>query len=150
MNIIKKFDNFKYTNDCYNDDIPYWFIDANDTQPKKDPLLVIPYSLDTNDFRYLLSNGYVTSEQFFNYLKDAFDVLFNEGGKMMSIGLHPRITGHPGRLMGLIKFLEYINQNKFKNKIWITKRENIYKYWKKHYPPSWQINNYPSLLYSKL
>ena len=100
------------------------------------PLLNIPYSLTSNDFRFLLpSNGFVTSNQFYHYCKDTFDQLLNEGGKMMNIGLHGRITGHPGRLIGLQKFIEYISQERFKDQIWIATRTQIAKFWMKKYPP---------------
>lgn len=126
--------------DCYNDDIPHWDYAAYRVYAKKKeeniPLLNIPYSLTSNDFRFLLSNGYVTGDQFFSFCKDTFDQLFKEGGKMMSIGLHPRISGHPGRFAGLQKFVEYLMQDQFKDKVWIATRTEIADFWLKTYPPS--------------
>ena len=102
---------------------------------------MIPYSLDTNDFRYLMQGGgYTTSYQFFEYLKDTFNTLIFEGNKMMSIGLHPRIIGHPGRIQGLKLFLDYINKPIYKNNVWIAKRIDIAKFWKHNYPPIFNCN----------
>eukprot|EP01083_Nonionella_stella_P077257 210853_1 len=125
--------------DCYNDDIPYWDYDAFTLYSKcKDgvPLLNIPYTLTTNDFRYLLPNGFITSDQFFTFCKDTFDALLREGGKMMTIGLHARISGHAGRLVGIQRFVEYITHRTLKDKVWIATRSEIAQFWSKTYPPS--------------
>ena len=116
-----------YDSDSYSDDLPYWEKIGN----KKH--LVIPYTLDNNDMRFATNQGFNSGEQFFNYLKDSFDCLYKEGEtnpKMMSIGLHCRLIGRPGRIQSLIKFLDYI-QN-FKD-IWICKRNEIADYWYKNY-----------------
>jgi allantoinase len=113
---------FLYTSDAYNDDVPYWHSASGS-------LLVIPYTLVTNDVRYLLPTGFSTGEDFFHFLKDAFDQLWMEGEKcpkMMSIGLHCRISGHPARAMALARFLDYVNS---RDSVWICRREEIARYW---------------------
>ncbi len=93
-----------YSSDAYNDDLPYWLEGSA-------PHLVIPYTLVTNDVRYLLPNGFASGEDFFRLLRDAFDLLWQEGAKnpkMMSIGLHGRISGHPARAMAMARFLDYV------------------------------------------
>ena len=118
---------FLYCSDTYSDDLPYW-----ETKGKKKQLM-IPYTLDNNDMRFLTNQGFNSGDQFFNYLKDSFDTLYNEGGenpKMMSIGLHCRIIGKPGRIQSLKKFLDYI---KSIDRVWICKREEIANYWIKNH-----------------
>ena len=115
---------FLYDSNAYNDDLPYL------VNFKNKPFVVIPYAFDTNDMRFESNGGFVHSDDFFNYCKDAFDQLLLEtkdkGLKMMSIGLHPRIIGRPGRINGLKKILEYVSRNKC---VWVSKREDIAKYW---------------------
>ena len=118
---------FLYCSDTYSDDLPYW-----ETKGKKKQLM-IPYTLDNNDMRFLTNQGFNSGDQFFNYLKDSFDTLYEEGKdkpKMMSIGLHCRIIGKPGRIQSLKKFLDYITSF---DKVWICKREEIANYWVKNY-----------------
>ena len=118
---------FLYDSDSYSDDLPYW-----EKRGKKKQLM-IPYSLDNNDMRFLTSQGFNSGDQFFNYLKDSFDTLYEEGKekpKMMSIGLHCRIIGKPGRIQSLKKFLNYITGF---DKVWICKREDIAKHWIKNH-----------------
>ncbi|NTV60436.1 MAG: polysaccharide deacetylase family protein [Chlorobiaceae bacterium] len=120
---------FLYSSDAYNDDLPYWPADA----PAH---LVIPYSLVTNDFRYLLPNGFACGDDFFRLLKDAFDQLRSEGRrrpKMMSVGLHPRISGHPARALALARFLDYVMEC---DAVWICRREEIARHWRSRYPPA--------------
>jgi len=119
---------FLYDSDSYSDDLPYWEYKKNKKQ------LIIPYTLDNNDMRFATSQGFNSGDQFFSYLKDSFDVLYEEGKtnpKMMSVGLHCRLIGRPGRMQSLIKFLDYVL--KFED-IWICKRIDIAKYWIKNYP----------------
>ena len=114
---------FLYSSDTYSDDLPYWEIKGKKKQ------LMIPYTLDNNDMRFLTNQGFNSGEQFFNYLKDSFDTLYEEGNdnpKMMSIGLHCRIIGKPGRIQSLKKFLDYITN---KDKVWVCKREEIANHW---------------------
>ncbi len=118
---------FLYCSDTYSDDLPYWEIKGNKKQ------LMIPYTLDNNDMRFLTNQGFNSGDQFFNYLKDSFDTLYEEGKdkpKMMSVGLHCRIIGKPGRIQSLRKFLDYITS---KDKVWICKREEIANYWIKNH-----------------
>ena len=119
---------FLYDSDSYSDDLPYWEYKKNKKQ------LIIPYTLDNNDMRFATNQGFNSGEQFYTYLKDSFDVLYEEGKsnpKMMSVGLHCRLIGRPGRIQSLKKFLDYVL--KFKD-VWICKRIDIAKYWIKNYP----------------
>jgi putative urate catabolism protein len=119
---------FLYDSDSYSDDLPYWEYKKNKKQ------LIIPYTLDNNDMRFATNQGFNSGEQFFTYLKDSFDTLYEEGKthpKMMSVGLHCRLIGRPGRIQSLKKFLDYVLA--FKD-IWICKRIDIAKHWIKNYP----------------
>ena len=120
---------FLYDSDAYDDDLPYW---ANefDTDSKH---LIIPYTLDVNDMRFASTQGFNSGDQFFNYLKDSFDALYKEGEtspKMMSVGMHARILGRPGRIMAMRKFLEYIST--FDN-VWLCSRREIADHWYKNF-----------------
>ena len=124
--IVAEYGKFAYHADSYADDLPYW----------QDKQLVVPYTLDSNDMRFATPQGFNTGEQFYTYLKDSFDVLYEEGKtqpKMLSIGLHCRLVGRPGRAAGLIRFLDYI-QNK--QQVWIAKRIEIAEHWRKTHPKS--------------
>ena len=119
--------NVIYDSDSYSDDLPYWE-KINDKQH-----LIIPYTLDNNDMRFATNQGFNSGDQFYNYLKDSFDVLYKEGEtnpKMMSVGLHCRIVGKPGRLKSLERFLDYVLEHK---DVWICKRIDIAKHWIKNY-----------------
>ncbi|MDH4608516.1 allantoinase PuuE [Pseudomonas sp. BN102] len=116
-----------YSSDAYNDDLPYWL-------PGSPPHLVIPYTLVNNDARYLLPNGFASGEDFFRLLKDAFDLLWQEGAKqpkMMSVGLHGRISGHPARAMALARFLDHVQGH---DAVWICRREEIARHWMNNHP----------------
>ena len=118
---------FLYDSDSYSDDLPYWEIRNNKKQ------LIIPYTLDNNDMRFATNQGFNTGDHFFTYLKDSFDALYEEGKtnpKMMSVGLHCRLVGRPGRVQSLKKFLDYILKH---NDVWICKRIDIAKHWIKNY-----------------
>lgn len=118
LDIVREL-NLLYSSDSYADDLPYW----------KEETLMIPYSLDTNDARFSISPGFSTGIDFFNYLKDTFDCLYREGEKspkMMSVGLHGRLCGRPGRAEGLRHFIEYIKT--FDN-AWICRRQEIAEHW---------------------
>ena len=118
---------FLYCSDTYSDDLPYWIKKGNKKQ------LMIPYTLDNNDMRFATNQGFNSGDQFFSYLKDSFDALYFEGKnspKMMSVGLHCRLIGRPGRIQSLKKFLNYVLG--FKD-IWICKRIDIAKHWIKNY-----------------
>ena len=119
---------FLYDSDSYSDDLPYWEI------RKKKKQLIIPYTLDNNDMRFVANQGFNTGDHFFTYLKDSFDALYEEGKtnpKMMSVGLHCRLVGRPGRIQSLKKFLEYVLSHE---DVWICKRIDIAKHWIKNYP----------------
>ena len=118
---------FLYDSDSYSDDLPYWETRNNKKQ------LIIPYTLDNNDMRFATNQGFNTGDHFYSYLKDSFDALYEEGKthpKMMSVGLHCRIIGKPGRIQALKKFLDYIKKHK---NVWICKRVDIAKHWIKNY-----------------
>ena len=118
---------FLYDSDSYSDDLPYW-----ETRGKKKQLIV-PYTLDNNDMRFATNQGFNSGDQFFNYLKDSFDVLYKEGEKnpkLMSVGLHCRLVGKPGRLKSLEQFLDYVLKH---DDVWICKRIDIAKHWIKNY-----------------
>ena len=116
---------FVYDADDYNDDLPWY-----DTRHGK-PLLVVPYTLDANDMRFATPQGFNSGEQFFQYLKDTFDVLYAEGNRMMSVGLHCRLVGRPGRLAALKKFVQYARR---KPKVWIARRIDIARHWQQQHP----------------
>jgi len=124
---------FEYDSDYYGDDLPFWM-----TVKKSDgatvPHLVVPYTLDVNDMRFALPQGYAQAEDFFVYLRDSFDVLYAEGAespKMMSIGMHCRLLGRPGRMLALQKFLDHIEKH---DKVWVCKRVDIARHWKTVHP----------------
>jgi putative urate catabolism protein len=112
---------FLYSSDSYADDLPYWI------NGPKGPHLIVPYSLDANDMRFINPQGFANGDDFFVYLRDAFDFLYNEtGARMMSIGLHCRLAGRPGRARGLERFLDHVK--KF-DRVWITTRLDIARHW---------------------
>ena len=116
---------FLYDSDTYDDDLPYW-IDGISPNSKH---LIIPYTLDVNDMRFASPQGFNSGEQFYNYLKDSFDALYLEGEtspKMMSIGMHARIVGRPGRIMAMRKFLQYVSQF---DRVWFCTRGQIAEHW---------------------
>ena len=126
-NLVIEEGGFLYDSDSYNDDLPYW-----ETKGKKKQL-IIPYTLDNNDMRFATNQGFNSGDQFFTYLKDSFDALYDEGSyapKMMSVGLHCRLIGRPGRIQSLKKFLDYVLKHK---DVWICKRIDIAKHWIKNY-----------------
>jgi len=126
--IIAKNGSFVYHSDSYADDLPYRDKIHNYDQ------LVVPYTLDTNDMRFTTPQGFNSGHQFFHYLKDSFDFLYEEGvtqPKMLSIGLHCRIVGRPGRAMALARFLDYIQS---KDKVWFTRRIDIANHWIENVP----------------
>jgi putative urate catabolism protein len=120
---------FAYSSDDYADELPYWL-------PKKDGghHLIIPYTLDANDMRFATPQGFNTGDHFYQYLKDSFDCLYEEGKngapKMMSVGLHCRLVGRPGRALGLAKFIDYVSA---KEKVWLARRIDIARHWHQHH-----------------
>ncbi len=126
---------FLYDSDYYGDELPFWtLVNPPDETAHAQPHLVIPYTLDTNDMRFATTQGFNSGEQFFTYLRDSFDVLYEEGQehpKMLSIGLHCRLAGRPGRFAALRRFLDYIQSH---DKVWICQRVDIARHWREHYP----------------
>jgi putative urate catabolism protein len=119
---------FLYDSDAYNDDLPYW------TRVDGKAHLVIPYTLDANDMKFSVAPGFSAPSGFFEYLKDAFDVLYAEGAttpKMMSVGLHTRLAGRPGRAAALARFLDYVGEHP---DVWIARRVDIARHWIEHHP----------------
>jgi putative urate catabolism protein len=120
---------FLYSSDDYSDELPYWI-----KKPNGGRHLIIPYTLDANDMRFATPQGFNTGEHFYQYLKDSFDCLYAEGQrgapKMMSVGLHCRLVGRPGRALGLAKFIDYILS---KDKVWIPRRIDIARHWHKNF-----------------
>lgn len=120
-----------YSSDDYADDLPYY------VPGPRGQHLVIPYTLDANDMRFATPQGFNTGEQFFTYLRDSFDVLYQEGlegsPKMMSVGLHCRLVGRPGRAAGLMRFLDYIAGF---DRVWVARRADIARHWLAQFPPA--------------
>ena len=126
--LLLKHEGFLYDSASSADDLPYW-VTAGDR-----PHLVIPYTLDTNDMRFATAQGFNSGDQFFTYLRDAFDVLYAEGEtapKMMSVGLHCRLSGRPGRTAALARFLDYVQKH---DQVWICRRVDIARHWHTHHP----------------
>ena len=120
---------FLYDSDSYADDLPYWVTAAGK------PHLVVPYTLDANDMRFATAQGFNSGDQFYAYLRDTFDVLYAEGAttpKMMSVGLHCRIAGRPGRFSALQRFLDHVAKHE---RVWICRRADIARHWHQHHPP---------------
>jgi putative urate catabolism protein len=121
---------FLYDADDYSDDLPFW------VAGKGKPHLVVPYTLDANDMRFATPQGFNSGDQFFQYLKDSFDVLYREGAtapKMMSVGLHCRLVGRPGRIAALERFLAYARQH---DRVWFCRRVDIARHWHQHHRPA--------------
>jgi putative urate catabolism protein len=115
---------FVYSADSYADELPYWVSGPNG------PMLIVPYTLDANDMRFATAQGFNSGDQFFAYLKDSFDVLYAEGAagapKMMSVGLHCRLVGRPGRAAALARFLDYVGSH---DRVWVARRIDIAWHW---------------------
>ena len=119
---------FLYNADSYADELPYWETTAHG------PQLIVPYTLDANDMRFATNQGFNSGDQFFAYLRDSFDVLYAEGEtapKMMSVGLHCRLVGRPGRAAALARFLDYVQSH---DAVWVTTRADIARHWRERFP----------------
>ncbi|WMT89647.1 allantoinase PuuE [Pelagibacterium sp. H642] len=129
VDLVSEEGGFAYISDTYDDDLPYWRVHNAKAQ------LIIPYTLANNDMRFVTASGFANGEEFFSHLKDTFDCLYREGEegapKMMSIGLHCRLVGQPGRFEGLRRFVEYIGGFE---KVWVAKRIDIARHWAENYP----------------
>ncbi|TAL27929.1 MAG: allantoinase PuuE [Alphaproteobacteria bacterium] len=126
---------FVYDADDYSDDLPFWYSDGKNQQ------LVVPYTLDSNDMRFATAQGFNSGEQYFTYLRDAFDVLYAEGEhapKMLSVGLHCRLVGRPGRIAALERFIQHIKNH---DRVWICRRIDIARHWIAHHPYQQGKNN---------
>ena len=124
---------YEYDSDYYGDDLPFW-MQVEKSDGTSVPHLVVPYSLDCNDMRFVQAQGFNTGDHFFNYLKDSFDALYAEGEeapKMMSIGMHCRLLGKPGRIGSLQRFLDHVQRHE---RVWICRRIDIARHWKLVHP----------------
>ncbi|MDU1670760.1 MAG: 2-oxo-4-hydroxy-4-carboxy-5-ureidoimidazoline decarboxylase, partial [Bradyrhizobium sp.] len=132
-----------YSADSYADELPYWI------QGPHGPQLIVPYTLDANDMRFATPQGFNSGDQFFAYLKDSFDTLYAEGTdapRMMSVGLHCRLVGRPGRAAALARFLDYIMSH---DKVWVATRLDIARHWIKTHPPdgTWRPSQMSRVLF---
>ncbi|SLN76064.1 allantoinase PuuE [Oceanibacterium hippocampi] len=126
--LVAEHGGFLYDADDYSDDLPFW------SRMVETPHLVVPYTLDTNDMRFATPQGFNSGEQFFAYLRDAFDALYEEGAehpKMLSVGLHCRLIGRPARIVALRRFLDHVARH---DRVWICRRVDIARHWREHHP----------------
>jgi len=127
LKIVLEEGGFVYSSDSYADDLPYW------VKGPQRPHVIVPYALDANDMRFINPQGFATGDQFFAYLRDAFDVLYAEGEtspKMMSVGLHCRLVGRPGRFAALARFLDHVTRH---DRVWVTRRIDIARHWQREH-----------------
>lgn len=130
--LVAEHGGFLYDADSYADDLPYW--EPVGPAENATDQLIVPYTLDTNDMRFVAPQGFNSGTQFYDYLRDAFDVLYAEGAttpKMLSIGLHCRIAGRPGRAAALARFLDYVQAH---DDVWVCRRDEIARHWRAHHP----------------
>ena len=123
----------EYDSDYYGDDLPFW-MQVRRTDGAVVPHLVVPYTLDTNDMRFSLPQGFAQSDDFFTYLRDSFDTLYAEGEdapKMLSVGMHCRLLGRPGRMVALQRFMDHVAKH---DRVWVCRRIDIARHWKNHHP----------------
>jgi peptidoglycan/xylan/chitin deacetylase (PgdA/CDA1 family) len=135
--LVADFGGFAYDSDYYGDDLPFW-MKVRRTDGQVVPQLIVPYTLDCNDMRFALPQGYSHADPFFQYMKDTFDVLYAEGDpqglnqpKMMSIGMHCRLLGRPGRITALQRFLDHIQSH---TGVWVARRIDIAQHWQATHP----------------
>jgi allantoinase len=132
--LVADFGGFAYDSDYYGDDLPFW-TSVTKTDGTTVPHLVVPYTLDANDMRFALPQGFSHAEPFFQYLRDSFDALYAEGDdvpKMMSVGMHCRLLGRPGRIVALQRFLDHIEAH---DRVWVCRRIDIANHWRATHPP---------------
>jgi putative urate catabolism protein len=131
--LVADFGGFEYDSDYYGDDLPFW-LRVRKTDGSLAPHLVVPYTLDCNDMRFALPQGFSHGDEFFEYLRDAFDVHYAEGDArpgMMSIGMHCRLLGRPGRMRALQRFLDHVERH---DRVWVTRRLDIARHWRREHP----------------
>jgi len=131
--LVADYGGFEYDSDYYGDDLPFW-MKVRKTDGTVAPHLVVPYTLDANDMRFSLPQGFAQAEDFFIYLRDSFDALYAEGEhapKMMSVGMHCRLLGRPGRIVALRKFLDHVQAH---DRVWVCRRIDIARHWKQTHP----------------
>jgi len=131
--LVADFGGFEYDSDYYGDELPLW-MQVRKTDGALAPHLVVPYTLDCNDMRFGLPQGFSQGEDFFTYLRDAFDVHYAEGAQqpsMMSVGMHCRLLGRPGRLRALQRFLDHVEKH---DRVWVSRRIDIARHWKATHP----------------
>lgn len=131
--LVADYGGFEYDSDYYGDDLPFW-LNVKKTDGSTAPQLIVPYTLDCNDMRFAMPQGFSHGDEFFEYLRDAFDVHYAEGEdrpSMMSIGLHCRLIGRPGRFKALQRFLDHIERH---DRVWVTRRIDIARHWRKVHP----------------
>jgi len=131
--LLVEYGGLEYDSDYYGDDLPFW-LQVQKSDGARVPHLVVPYTLDCNDMRFALPQGYSHGDPFFQYLRDAFDVHYAEGEhspSMMSIGMHCRLLGRPGRMRALQRFLDYVQSH---DRVWVARRVDIARHWKATHP----------------
>ncbi|WP_442957728.1 allantoinase PuuE [Polaromonas sp.] len=135
--LVADYGGFEYDSDYYGDDLPFW-MKVQKTDGSVVPQLVVPYTLDTNDMRFSLPQGFSQGDDFFTYLRDSFDALYAEGApdgddrpKMLSIGMHCRLLGRPGRIVALQRFLDHVQKH---DRVWVCRRIDIARHWKQVHP----------------
>jgi putative urate catabolism protein len=131
--LVADFGGFAYDSDYYGDDLPFW-LQVRKTDGSLAPHLVVPYTLDNNDMRFALPQGFAQAEDFYIYLRDSFDALYAEGEdqpKMLSIGMHARLLGRPGRIRALQRFLDHVQRH---DRVWIARRIDIARHWQAEHP----------------
>ena len=129
---------YEYDSDYYGDDLPFW-MKVEKSDGSAIDRLIVPYALDTNDMRFVATQGFNTADHFFTYLRDSFDALYAEGDpngldrpKMMSVGMHCRLLGKPGRIVALQRFLDHVEKHQ---DVWVCRRIDIARHWREHHPP---------------
>jgi putative urate catabolism protein len=131
--LVADYGGFEYDSDYYGDDLPLW-MKVRKSDGSVTPHLVVPYTLDTNDMRFALPQGFAQADDFFTYLRDSFDALYAEGEtspRMLSIGMHCRLLGRPGRIVALQRFLDHVQRH---DRVWICRRIDIARHWKSVHP----------------
>ncbi len=131
--LVADYGGFAYDSDSYGDDLPFW-LQVRKTSGDLAPQLIVPYVMDSNDMRFGLPQGFVQADDFFTYLRDSFDVLYAEGEsapKMLSVGMHARMLGRPGRMRALQRFLDHVQRH---DRVWVTRRIDIARHWQRTHP----------------